>query len=615
MSKVALLPLSLCIGCFYLHGDRAIAQVTTDNTTNTEVNQNGSVTEITGGAARGSNLFHSFEDFSVPAGNAAFFDNASDISNIFSRVTGGNVSNIDGTLRTNDANLFLINPAGIMFGAGARLDLGGGSFYGTTAESILFDEGEFSAADTDSSPLLTINAPIGLNFRNEPGDITVLGDGNGTRTPESPIIDTQDALRVDGTATIGIIGGNINFDDATVKTAGGRIEIGSVAAGRVDLVAVESGFSFNYDNITNFDDVLLSGNSVIDASGAGSGNLQVGARNLSLTGSSGLLSATLGAESGGGIDIFAAESIEISGVANNLGLVSTISSLTFPQGTADAGDINLETGSLRLGDRALISTSNLGAGNSGNINITATDTISLAGEGNTSTISTGNLNFNSATDSGLIDITTNSFTASGFSSLSTLNSGLGAGGNIAIEATGDLSLSENSSLLVRGSPGGAISLTGRNLTLNSGGNLIGGVGATNSSDLVSGDITIDLSEDLTINGLDSLFDPSRIENPSLGAGDSGNIEVNARNIRLTNGGVINSFTLNNSDTGSITLNASNDVSISGIGIINIPLLDDTGAVIPDAFQEVPFNSSIRASASPNSMGNGGSVNINAANFT
>ena len=80
---------------FWFASEKTLAQVTPDNTVNTQVNQNGNVSEITGGETRGGNLFHSFQDFSVPTGNEAFFNNADSISNIFSRVTGGNISNID----------------------------------------------------------------------------------------------------------------------------------------------------------------------------------------------------------------------------------------------------------------------------------------------------------------------------------------------------------------------------------------------------------------------------------------------------------------------------------------------------------------------------------------
>ena len=87
MSKALLVWLQLSLGTVVcLSTSPLLAQVTTDGTVNTQVNQNGNVTEITGGETRGSNLFHSFQDFSVPAGNEAYFNNASDISDIFSRV-------------------------------------------------------------------------------------------------------------------------------------------------------------------------------------------------------------------------------------------------------------------------------------------------------------------------------------------------------------------------------------------------------------------------------------------------------------------------------------------------------------------------------------------------
>jgi large exoprotein involved in heme utilization and adhesion len=60
-------------------------------------------------------------------------------------------------------SIFLINPAGIVFGEGARLDIGG-SFYGSSASSILFEDGEFSATDLDNPPLLTVNAAINLGI-------------------------------------------------------------------------------------------------------------------------------------------------------------------------------------------------------------------------------------------------------------------------------------------------------------------------------------------------------------------------------------------------------------------------------------------------------------------
>jgi filamentous hemagglutinin family protein len=102
------------------------AQVTSDNTTSSNVEQAENITEITGGERANNNLFHSFEQFSIPDGTEAIFKNATDIENIFTRVTGDDISNIDGILSSQgDANFFFINPNGIIFGENAQLNVGG----------------------------------------------------------------------------------------------------------------------------------------------------------------------------------------------------------------------------------------------------------------------------------------------------------------------------------------------------------------------------------------------------------------------------------------------------------------------------------------------------------
>ncbi|MEB3230212.1 MAG: filamentous hemagglutinin N-terminal domain-containing protein, partial [Leptolyngbyaceae bacterium] len=124
---------------------------------------------IEGGARRGNNLFHSFEDFSVQDLQRVYFANPDGIANILSRVTGQSRSDIMGTLGVDgSANLFLINPNGIVFGPNAVLDVDG-AFLASTADHILFDDGSlFSAVDPDAPPLVTVNIPIGVQFGPNP---------------------------------------------------------------------------------------------------------------------------------------------------------------------------------------------------------------------------------------------------------------------------------------------------------------------------------------------------------------------------------------------------------------------------------------------------------------
>ncbi len=182
----------------------AIGQITPDGSVPTKVEQQGKVTEITGGGQAGNNLFHSFKEFSVSTGREAFFNNATDISNILSRVTGGNLSNIDGLIRANgNANLFLINPAGIIFGDNARLDLGG-SFFGSAGEGILFDDGIEFNANSSETPLLTVNAPMEFNLRDNTSNITNTANLKVDRdlTLTAGNLDLQGQLQAGGNLTL-----------------------------------------------------------------------------------------------------------------------------------------------------------------------------------------------------------------------------------------------------------------------------------------------------------------------------------------------------------------------------------------------------------------------------
>jgi filamentous hemagglutinin family protein len=172
---------ALAVGGAIASGDCGLAQIIPDTTLgseNSKVTSTGSVDQIKGGATRGTNLFHSFQEFNVNEGRGAYFTNPAGIENILSRVTGGNRSNILGKLGVlGNANLFLMNPNGIIFGPNSSLDVRG-SFVASTANRFTFPDGsEFSATKPGAPPLLTINVPIGLQYGTQPaGDIISAGN-------------------------------------------------------------------------------------------------------------------------------------------------------------------------------------------------------------------------------------------------------------------------------------------------------------------------------------------------------------------------------------------------------------------------------------------------------
>ncbi|AFZ18067.1 two-partner secretion domain-containing protein [Allocoleopsis franciscana] len=216
--------------CYLATTTPVVAQITSDGTLPTNVTRSGNIWEITGGTQAGGNLFHSFSQFSVPTGNAAYFNNAPLIENIFSRVTGSSASEIDGLIRTNGtANLFLLNPNGILFGSNARLDIGG-SFTASTSDRIVFADGtQFKATDTASQPLLTISTPLGVQYGTQPSG-TINNAGN---------------LAVKSNANITLFGttvtntGQLVAPGGTVQVLGDRIALLDNAL--IDVSAVGGG--------------------------------------------------------------------------------------------------------------------------------------------------------------------------------------------------------------------------------------------------------------------------------------------------------------------------------------------------------------------------------------
>lgn len=221
-SNIAISSAVICTACAMSTTDCAYAQITPDSTlpNNSNIKKVGNTIKIEGGTTAGSNLFHSFSEFSVPTGSTADFNNSLNIQNIISRVTGKSISDIDGLIRTNGtANLLFINPNGIIFGPNAKLDIGG-SFVGSTASSIKFADGfEFSARNPSTTPLLTISVPIGLQFNGGEGNIVV---ETASSPPAIPYTEVGDGGQLPSTAqttnsstsgTVSAISGTLNNDN------------------------------------------------------------------------------------------------------------------------------------------------------------------------------------------------------------------------------------------------------------------------------------------------------------------------------------------------------------------------------------------------------------------
>ena len=223
---------------------------------------------IEGGAIREDNLFHSFLEFNVNNGQQVYFANPDGILNIFTRVTGSSLSNIDGILGVDGgANLFLLNPNGINFGENAFLDVSG-SFFATTGSSFVFENGkEFSATNPQEAPLLKINITPGLQYGSPPqaainnsGNLAV-GTGQSLSLYGNEITNVGNLTARGG--TVQLLGEVINLSgnsqiDVSSVNSGGVVNIGGDFQGSGNLptarrVYVGEGVNINADGLVNSD--------------------------------------------------------------------------------------------------------------------------------------------------------------------------------------------------------------------------------------------------------------------------------------------------------------------------------------------------------------------------
>ncbi len=646
----------IIFGTFSVGGiDSAIAQIEPDDTLGGERSQvtrdvlvRGSRGDrIDGGARRGGNLFHSFRDFNVRNGERIYFANPPEVENIFSRVTGGNVSRIFGTLGVNGvANLFLLNPNGIIFGPNARLDIRG-AFLGSTADKFLFADGsEFSAVDPQASSLLTINVPTGLQYGSNPGAITINGS----------------ILEVDAGKTFALLGGDIQIEEADLWIPGGQIELGSIKNGTVVLmlengllnfgvsggiergsinivdtfldtsadskssgnITINSGFltiigsdlaSESFDNyksgniLFNADNILLDNSYISNSSDYGGGNIEINANSFSAINET--LIETTAFDSGSSGDI-------IINVRDTAEFDSSSVFTDFLGVDGSGGNIEINVGSLLLGNtltldngrKPALDASTSGQGNSGEIVINALESIRIENFDIRNEV-----NFLGIGNANNIKIVADDLLLTNGANLSTITYGRGDAGDIIIDVRDSVAFRRSS----------ALSLVGRNAVGNGGDIRINANSlSVNNPSLPSNALSF-LSTDtnghgnagnIFINTRNSVYLGAVVSTVvrSSGEGNGGDIEINTGNFFADKAGILSGVDLGGlGDSGNVTVNARNEAIFSDGGVYtNTGGRGGSGGDIRISARSLSVINGAQLFASTYGQGRSGNIFINAS---
>ncbi len=563
---------SLVSLCFLIKTDLIQAQVSSDGTLSTQVTTtNNRDFNITNGNKVGSNLFHSFQEFSVPTGGSAAFANDLDVKNIINRVTGGSISNIDGLIKTNgSANLFLINPSGIIFGPNASLNING-SFVASTAHSINFADGtQFSATNPQSTPLLTVNLPIGLQYGQTAQPIQIEGSN----------------LQVLPNQTLAMLGGDVSVKGGTLTAPAGRIDIGSVAPNSfVSLTPVPEGWALGYDGVQNFQDMQISKAANIFTTGKGNGAIQLHGRNIAITDASQVGGSTIGDKPGQPLTITASESVEVSG--SSLDSPSQLS--TFSRATGTAGDIIITTKQLIVRDGGVIETSTFISGSGGNLTVNASESVQVLGGRDYSRLSVRSFSPNKdAGNAGTVKISTKNLILRDGGQISTSTLGAGNGGTVIVDASEFVEASDliviprtrfnangqivtdtvniPSGLLaetVNAQPlftpptgkGGDLIINTQRLVVKDGASI--SVAAVDGSRGQAGRLDINASKSVTVTGSaigrNGQVVPSILLARSEGPGSAGDLRINTGKLTVDNGAEINANSLGSGRGGNLNI--------------------------------------------------------------
>jgi filamentous hemagglutinin family protein len=601
----------------YLTAKSVKAQLIPDNSLGKEsslVNPSIERDLIEGGAIRNNNLFHSFQEFNVNPNQKVYFSNPDNITNILTRVTGNNISRIFGTLGINGgANLFLVNPNGIVFSENAFLDISG-SFSATTAESIFTDNFEFNTQIRERSPLLKVNLTPGLQY----GKGTIRNRGNLTVGKDFSIfagnLDLQGRL---------IAGGDVNLfaadilqirDDLTnpfIASAGSNL---LVEGNQVDIFALshsESGFFSNEGMILSSPNTIKG-----DARFYSGRDFQING-NLSSPNDPILLvggNANLGDYTGaslhilaggsvtlGDVEINAADSRENSINPNNRALFNgsdTFASLS-EVSLSDGRVINIDGSSKPTLDvRAGIDWNSFPGGlpsnfNPGNVNVNTT-------LGNTATnadITTGNIRIADGGDGGQLLFTNRYRNNQSLTGDILVNGEIDAkdalqGGKLDFDSRGGINVNgivDASGLEVETVNGGDISLLAADdITVNDGAGII-------ADGAISGNIILNAGGDISLTATNSgdVITSNSYGNESGVTG--GNIDITANSLFLRDGARIRTDNYGAVGGGNININASSNIELTGENIDLIPSI-------------------IRSDVLEEATGDGGNLNIKTQNL-
>lgn len=468
----------------------AVAGVVTDGTVGaaTAIGKVGGDFPIphTLGTKNGGNLFHSFSQFDLVGGESATFTGPNDVSNILARVTGGSASSIDGTLRSTipGANLFFINPKGVLFGPNAKVEVDG-SFTATTADYVKLSGGGRFDATTPANDVLT-SAPVASFGFLGPQPASISASGSILTAPTGK--------------NIAFVAGNLSLDSARLTAPSGRVDLWSAnAAGEVPAASPSGPLG----------GAIAMLRARVETSGSPAGSVVIRGGRLTVDRTS-IVSENQGAAAGGSLDV------RVSGAAN---ILRNSRVLTTTSSSGAAGDVTLRSGSLSLATNALVGSQ-------------ALPTATAAARSGKVTVSTGPLMLSdesaiSASTFGLAAGSTVDVQAGSISIIGT-SSGAPTGIFSNTNATGDGGRGGN----VRVRTGGLQILSGGSIAADTSGRAAGGdveVTATNVS------IAAHASTAKTGIFADSLSQTD--------GGPSGTVRLTADRVQITDGGLISTKTL------------------------------------------------------------------------